>query len=190
MKTLNKLFILSLLITGASVAGGEYLDMPWMYDAAMIGFGMVAILGGARIMITGQARGASTGMSTFYRETENTQRFSGSSARLIGALLLLAGPLVISMAILDLTFDGGMDAAWEEFLKSPRVWGIAAGLSGLMITMMGIVRARTGTAATPGARSEVVETEFKMGGILAIIAGVVLMAAAVVLIVAPDLFQS
>lgn len=189
MKTLNRLFVLSLLITAASVAGGEYLDLPWLYDAAMIGFGTVAILGGARIMITGRARGASTGMSTFYRETETTQRFSGSSARLIGALLLLAGPLVISMAIIDLTITGGIDAAWEEFLKSPRVWGIASGLSGLMITMMGIVRARAGTAAAPGARGKTVETEFRVSGVMAIIAGIFLMTASAILIAAPDLFR-
>src|SRR3972149_6136015 len=103
-----------------------------------MGFGLVAITGGLRILITGQARGASTGTSQWYRDSKYTERHSGVRARIIGVVLLIAGPIVIALSAIELSTPGGMDAFWDEFLSSPRAWGLVVGLAGLMVTLMGM----------------------------------------------------
>lgn len=80
----NKIFLLALILTGGLVAGGEYLGLTWMYNLAAIEFGLVGVIGGLRIVITGQARGAATGMHQWSRDSEFTQRYSGVGARLQG----------------------------------------------------------------------------------------------------------
>lgn len=189
MKILNKIFVFAALLTGAAVAGGEYLDMRWMYNLAAIGFGLMSVLGGFRIMIEGEAHGASVGRDFYAGNIEHAERHTGTRARMIGLLLLMAGPIIITLSVIELTTPGGMDEFWDEFLRSPRAWGLILGIAGFMITLMGIVRAKAGTGSKPGTFSETVEAEFKGQGIVHVIAGVVMMIAAAVLIVAPDLLQ-
>ncbi len=190
MKVLDAIQVVSLLVTGGAVLGAEYLDTRWMYNLAAIGFGVAVIAGGLRIMITGRARGAAVGMDRWHRDTEYTERHTGVRARLIGALLLLGGPVVITLSIIEVTSTGGMDTFWAQSLRSPRFWGLVSGLAGLAMTLAGIMRAKAGTASAAGSRARAVETEFKVKGVLTAVAGLVLLGVAAVLLISPHSLEN
>lgn len=186
MKVLHSLEIGSFLVAGAAVLAGEYLELPWLSGAAPVAFGVAVLAGGVRILVTGQSKGAAAGMDHWYRPSKYTERHTGTPARLIGALLLIAGLLFIVMGVIALTARGGMDAFWQEFLKSPRAWGAVAGLAGIMMTLAGTVRAIAGSGAAPGAYNRVVEAEFKIGGVVTAAVGLGLLFLAAVLLMSPD----
>ena len=185
MKTLNRIFVFCMLLTAASVLGGEYLHTPWMYNVAGMSFGLLAIIGAIQILITGEARGTAAGVD-MYHESKYTERYSGAKALIIGIVGLLAGFIFIALSSLDLFTPGGIDAFWDRFLRSPRAWGLILALAGSIVTLMGIVRAKSGSAATPDAYSKAVEAEFKIEGIFAAIAGSAMLVIAALLIIAPD----
>ena len=74
----RKLAISVLFLTGGLIAGGEYLGLTWMYNLAAIEFGVVAVVGGIWILITGKATGAAAGMSQYYgnRSSRSATRVS------------------------------------------------------------------------------------------------------------------
>ena len=108
---------------------------------------------------------------------------------MIGIVVVIGGMLFTALSVIDLTSSGGIEAFWDDFLRSPRAWGLIAGIAGLLVTLIGLVRTMAGSAAAPGAYNKVVEAEFSAGGVMAVVAGVVLLALAAALIVAPDVFQ-
>lgn len=189
MKVLNKILIFFALLTGSSILGAEYFRVHWMYTLAGISLGMVAITSALDILITGKARGAAAGMSRFYRETKRTERYSGVSARMFGVLALLFGCIAIAASVIDATTPGGINAFWDDFLKSPRAWGLIIGLAGFIITITGIVRAKVGSAAAPEAYNKVIEAGFRIGGVFRGVVGVVMMLIAALLITAPGVLQ-
>jgi len=54
---------------------------------------------------------------------------------------------------------------------------------------MGVVRAKVGSAAAPGAYNKVVEAEFRVGGVFAAATGVAMLLIAALLIFAPGVLQ-
>ena len=185
MKTSNRIFVFCMLLTAASVLGGEYLHTPWLYNVAGMSFGLLAIIGAIQILITGEARATAAGMDMFH-ESKYIERYSGAKARIIGIVGLLAGFIFITLSGLDLLTPGGMEAFWDHFLRSPRAWGLTLALAGSIVTLLGFVRAKSGSAATPGVYSKAVETKFKIEGIFATIAGLAMLVIAALLIIAPD----
>jgi hypothetical protein len=189
MKVLKKILIFFALLTGATVLGAAYLHIHWMYTLAGISLGVVVIASALDILITGKTWGAAAGMSQFYRETKHTERYSGAPARMIGVVALLFGCIAIAASVIDATTPGGIDVFWDGFLQSPRAWGLITGLAGFIVTIMGIIRAKVGSAAAPGAYNKVIEAGFRMGGIFRAVLGAVMMLIAGLLITAPGALQ-
>lgn len=183
----NKIVLLGLLVAGGLVAGAEYLGLTWMYNLVVIEFGVLALIAGIQIMITGKAKGGVAGMSQAYGDSKYRERHTGMQARMIGIVVLLGGTIFIAMSVIDLAI--GMDAFWREFLDSPRAWGLVAAVAGLMLTLIGLVRAKSGSGAEKGAYSDMVEAEFKGGGIVTTLAGLALLVLGAIMMIYPSLLQ-
>ena len=108
---------------------------------------------------------------------------------MIGVVVLLSGCIAITLSVIDATAPGGTGAFWAGFLRSPRAWGLIIGLAGFIVTTMGVVRAKVGSAAAPGAYNKVVEAEFRVGGVFAAATGVAMLLIAALLIFAPGVLQ-
>lgn len=80
------------------------IDHPrtWAYDVALVIVGVVALAGGTWIVITGEAIRGRKRLSN----PRTVRRFRGVSARLIGPVLILVGPIVVALSAISL-FGGG-----------------------------------------------------------------------------------
>jgi hypothetical protein len=186
MNVTNKIGVLLLFGAAGAVAAGEYFNMPRLYSVAIIAFGMIGVAGGLKAIVTGKAHSGRTRIV----DKKYIERYSGAPARMLGVVLLLGGLLFVVGGAISGVSPSGLGDLGDRILGSPRAWGLILAFAGTLVTLMGIVRAKTGSAATPGTYGEMAEAEIRGGGMMATLAGVIMLVPAVVLIVAPGLFQS
>lgn len=184
MKTLERITLLLLLSVGGLVLAADYYDLPWLSSMAIIAFGLIACLGGVRILVRGEAFEGKTAINPRY-----VRRYTGVSARLIAVVLFLAGPVVMVLGFMDLSSPGRASSFLTELGDSPQGWAIILGLAGLMVTAMGIVRVLSGSGTSPGVYYRYVEFSIKVGGAFSILIGLAMLSLAAVGFLAPDLLK-
>jgi len=180
---------LFLVAAGLAVAG-DYLGIPWLTNTGIIGFGLIACVRGIQIIVKGEtAEGKSRASKTKASKTRNPQGYSGDSANLIGAILVLIGLLVIGNGILGLTTPDGGKAMLSKFMATD--WGVTLilGLAGLFVIAFGVMHIYPRRASSPKKQKQPVDTKTRTRGLLTIFAGVILVALALGFFFAPVYFR-
>jgi len=169
------------LVAGGLVVAGSYLNLPWLTNAGIIVFGLIAIFRGAQFIAKGEAIEGRTNISN----PNYIQRYTGLSAYLIGGMLILIGLLVIGGGILGFTTPGGVTAALGNLIKTDMGIAFLLGLAGLFSFTFGLVRALSGSATTPGTHNRLVEGSIRFGGVVMLLVGLLLLAAAAGFLLVP-----
>lgn len=173
------------LIAGGLVVAGSYFNFTWLTNAGIIVFGLLAILRGAQFLSRGEAIEGRTHISN----PNYIQRYTGLSAYLIGAALILIGLLVIGGGVLGFTTPGGMTAVLSKLVESDWGIGLILGLAGIFAIVFGLVRTLSGSATTPGTYYKVVEASIRLRGVLTMLVGVMLILLSMGFIFTPDLLR-
>jgi len=186
MKALEKIGFMLFLLAGALALAGEYFGLPWLFRMALVAVGLMACVGGIRSMVKGEAYEGRTQLS----DPRYVRRYSGVSARLIGGGLVLAGLVIIGLALMDLFNPGGAVIVLSKLVDSRYGLAIALGLAGLLITVFGIVRILSGSGASPEAYGPTVELGIKVGGFISALVGLFILLLAAVSILSPGLLTA
>lgn len=185
MKALERNGLLLLLSAAGLVVAADSLDLPWLTSMALIGVGLMACLGGTRVITRGEVfEGRSR-----WGDPRFVGRHTGISARLIGAVLLIGGPLVAALGAMEFSGPGRASGFLAGLLETPYGWAIILGVPGLMVTAMGIARSLSGSAMPRGTRNRHVELGIKVGGAISALAGLAMLFLAAGLVLVPDLPQ-
>jgi hypothetical protein len=181
MRTLERIGFALLLLAGALVVAGEYLDLPWMFRAALVSVGLMACVGGMRTIRKGEVGGG-------FFEANYRERLTGASAGLMGIILLLGGAIIVGLGVVDLYSRGQAGSIVTDLvLRSPRGLAIPLALAGLMIAAFGVTRILSGSARAAGSFAPHVELGFRAAGIASTFIGLAMLALAAGLMVAPEL---
>lgn len=185
MKTLERNGFLLILLMGGLVAAADYYDLPWLFSLLLVALGLAACLGAIRILMRGEAfEGRSRlGNPRFVR------RYAGLSAKLIAFVLLLAGPIIVVLGLMEVSSPGRASGFLSGLSDSPYGWATILGLAGLMVTAMGITRILSGSALPRGTYARHVELSLRVGGAYTALTGLAMLALAAAALFAPDLLN-
>lgn len=182
---MNRIFTLLMLVAGAAVAGGIYLDQPRLYPLAAVAFGLFGVIGGIKAIAGGQLV---MGRQNIVNP-DKVERYAGITARMIGVVLLVGGLGIVVIGAIYLASPDGAASLEDSVLRSPRALGAILGVAGLLVTLMGMVRAKAGSGTRNEAYGSTVEAEIKGGGMITTVVGIAMIALALSMIIAPGAFQ-
>lgn len=173
------------LIAGGLAVAGNYFNLPWLTDTGIIVFGLIAIFRGAQFIAKGEAIEGRTNISN----PNYIQRYTGVSAYIIGGILILIGLLVIGGGLLGFTTPGGVTVALGNLIRTDFGIALLLSLAGLFTFTFGLVRTLSGSATTPGTHNQLVEAGIRFGGVVMILVGLLLLAAAAGFLLIPDMLR-
>lgn len=186
MKNYDRVGFIIFLIAGCFAVAGDYFAIPWLTNAALIVFGLIACVAGFLMIFRSEAREDRTRISS----TTNLRQFSGISAYLMGGVILLTGILTVMVSVAGLFTKGGTDHVLTRFAESdPGIASILT-LAGCVMIVFGLMRVLSQHGASTGTVSQLVELSVKAGGIISIFAGIGLVLLAFGFLFAPDLLRN
>lgn len=185
MSTLEKLGLALFLLAGGLALAADQFGLPHLFRVALIAFGLVACITGLRII----RRGVAIEGKTRVRDPRYIQRYTGVSATLIGAVLLLAGPIIVGLSVMDLRGGGGAESFLSGLAETSYGLALLLGIAGLVGIALGVVRLLSGSATAPGTHARPIELSIKLGGDITALVGVLLLALAAAYFFAPNLPQ-
>lgn len=185
MKGSSKIGSWLLLLVAGLVAAADYFNFPRINQLLIVLVGVVACIVGVRMILTRQAVAGQTRIL----DPGYIERYAGLSAWLMGVVVTLAGFVILGLGVLDLLQPGRADTFLSGLTGSPTGLGLALGFSGVIVTAFGVIRILAGSGRSPGAFGSLVEFGYKAGGVLSVLAGVLMLAVAAGLILAPGLVK-
>jgi hypothetical protein len=181
----NRLGSLLLFLTVGIVFAADYFNLPRLNLMVVIGLGLFASISGIRIVLNGETTTGRTNISN----PNYIERYSGLSARLFGAILVVSGLMIIGLGTLELFRPGGAGAFIDRLVSSSFGLASVVGLAGLMTAAFGVIRILSGSATSPGTHGKLVEFSIKAGGVVTALVGLGLLFLAVWAAIAPGWLQ-
>lgn len=166
--------IVVIIVSGGLVWLSEYFAISWMAPLGMMIFGMWVIANGVEIAIKGEA--------TFFNRVESS---GGIAAGLWSAIFITFGIGILFFSWLNFSSPSGSDEFMDRLLASPGGWGLVTGLTGLVITAMGIIRLLAASASSSQV-SRLEEFGTRLGGLVTTLLGLGLLLLAIGLLFFPD----
>lgn len=185
MKNFERVGFTIFMIAGGLVVAGNYFNLPILTYAAFVVLGLMACIGGIRVIVRGETVMGKTKIS----DTRKIRRYTGLSAYLIGAVIFLVGLLLIGLSAAGMLTPGGITVVLSKLVESDFGISIVLGVAGLIVIAFGIVRMRSGSGASPGAYSRLAEFGIKTGGVVSIVVGVGIILIALGFLFAPELLR-
>lgn len=182
---LGRLGSLLIFLTVVIVLAADYFNLPGLNLIVAIGFGLAACIGGGRLVLQGEAYDGRIRINN----PNYLQRYSDLSARLIGAILVISGVMIIGLGTLEVARPGGAGAFLERLASS--TFGLASlvGLAGLMMAAFGVIRILSGSVTSPNTRGKLVAFSIKAGGVITTLIGLSLLFLAIWAAFAPGFLQ-
>lgn len=185
MKNFESVGFTVFLIAGGLAVAGDYFSLPLLTYAAFVVIGLLVCISGTRVVFRGEAFEGRSNVS----DPRYVRRFTGVSAYLIGAVILMAGFLLIGLAVAGMFTPGGV----EEFLTSLVGFdfgiGIVLLLAGMIVIAFGVVRMLSGSGASPGAYTRLAEFSIKASGVVSILLGAGMVLIALGFLLAPEVLR-
>jgi len=163
----SRLGSLLIFLAAGIVYAGEYFNLPRLKLVVVLGLGVFASINGVRILMQ---RETFAGWFKVSNPNDN-QRYADISARLIGAIQMIIGLMIVSLTLLEIFKPGGSGAFVDRLVSSTVGLASVIALAGIFIAVFGVIRILSSSAASPGNQSRLTELSTKAGGAITAFVG-------------------
>lgn len=163
-----KMAVPVILIAGGMVYLAEQFKMPRLIPMAIGLFGLFGVVLGIDTFVHGK-------IELLNRQYSRREYYSGAMARLIAIIIFLFGAGVTIYSVWEWLRPGAPSEYLAGLVQSPLGWGMLLFVSGIFVTLFGILHLVAGSGWKKEEREVLVELGFRLRGLIGLVLGIVML---------------
>ena len=174
---------LAIFLAGVGIAFvGDRVSNPFLLGAGLASMGFGTALSGLQSVITRKAE-----FVPWFNTYRPATTYTGLSGVLWGILFIGLGVLMVVAGLATAFVPGGWQSVLDSVVMGPLAWGLLIGGSGVVVVILGLIRVISGTAfANPEVGTRLMDVGERLGGLVMLVLGSVLILAGLVAGLAPQ----